>query len=105
MRACGFRRDDGRQSFLSQSEDDRSAAEAREAAAVSEAKGMQQAVRAAEERLQQAHAELEVSCIPRGAHRTFCRMLPKVSLPLLWQRGVCFMLLFVRAEQLHCTWG
>lgn len=52
---------DLRQAFLSQSEDDRAAAEAREAAAVSEAKGMQQAVRAAEERLQDANAELEVT--------------------------------------------
>lgn len=49
-----------RQAFLSQSEDDRKAAEEREAAAASEAKGMQQAVREAEDRLQDAKAELEV---------------------------------------------
>lgn len=50
----------GLQAFLSQSEEERVAAEERETKAVSEAEATQQAVRDAEERLRQAEAELEV---------------------------------------------
>lgn len=49
------------QALLSQSEEDREAAEAREGKALSEAKGMRQAVREAEERLLNTNAELEVT--------------------------------------------
>lgn len=76
-----------RQAFLSQSEDDRKAAEGREAAAASEAKGMQQAVREAEERLQDAKAELEVQpcdteglvCSPHDAYGVLVVVIPSAG--------------------------
>lgn len=52
---------DDMQGLLSQSEEGREAAEAREGAALSEAKDMQQAARAVEEKLLSTNAELEVT--------------------------------------------
>lgn len=88
----------GRQAFLSQSEEDRKAAEAREATALAEAKDMQRLVLEAEEKLLDVNAELEVP--PNIIFMKICVQMYVLfvgeHLLLTWYIGICVLLLRVR---------